>query len=134
MSATDVITVFLIHDDRILVLRRSSDKAGTYRDRWAGVRGYLKHDPRGQAYTDISEETGLGPDAIELLKEGEPLYVHDDETGGLLRVHPFLVAVKDVSALQLDREHVERRWVWPAEIDDLDTVPQLADALRRVYP
>ena len=133
MSATDVVTVFLIHDGRILVLRRRG-KAGADGDRWAGVRGDLGHDPRGQAYGDISEETGFGPDAIELLKEGEPLYVHDDETGGLLRVHPFLVAVKDVSALQLDREHVERRWVWPAEIDDLDTVPQLADALRRVYP
>ncbi len=133
MSATDVVTVFLIHDGRILVLRRS-DKAGTYSDQWAGVRGYLEHNPRGQAYTEISKETGLGPDDIELLKEGEPLYVHDDETDRLWRVHPFLVAVKDVSAMQLDRERVERRWVWPAEIDDLDTVPHLADALRRVYP
>ncbi len=67
MSATDVVTVFLIHDGRILVLRRRG-KAGADGDRWAGVRGDLGHDPRGQAYGDISEETGFGPDDVELLK------------------------------------------------------------------
>lgn len=133
MPATDVVTVFLIHDGRILVLRRS-DAVGTYRGLWAGVSGYLEQAPRDQAYTEVMEETGLGPDDVELLKEGKPLHVHDRETGRLWRVHPFLFAVTKVADIRLDWEHVERRWVWPAELDQLDTVPHLAEALRRVYP
>ncbi len=133
MPATDVVTVFLIHDGRILVLRRS-DAVGTYRGLWAGVSGYLKQAPRDQAYTEVMEETGLGPDDIELLREGEPLHVHDRESGRLWRVHPFLFAVTNVANIRLDRVHVDRRWVWPAELEQLDTVPHLADALRGVYP
>ncbi len=133
MPATDVVTVFLVHDGRILLLRRS-DKVGTYRGRWAGVSGYLEQAPRDQAYTEIAEETGLGPDDIELVKEGDPLHVRDREADRLWRVHPFLFAVTNVAGLRLDREHVERRWVWPTELEQLDTAPQLADALRRVYP
>lgn len=133
MPAIDVVTVFLIHDGRILVLRRS-DAVGTYRGLWAGVSGYLEQTPRDQAYTEVMEETGLGPDDIELLREGEPLHVRDDNSGRLWRVHPFLFAVTNVAKIRLDWEHVERRWVWPTELEQLDTVPHLADALRRVYP
>lgn len=143
MPATDVVTVFLVHDGRILVLRRR-DKVGTERDRWAGVGGYLEQAPsdratrdlapRDRAYTEIAEETGLGPNDIELVKEGDPLHVRDREADRLWRVHPFLFAVTNVAGLRLDRERVERRWVWPTEIEQLDTAPQLADALRRVYP
>ncbi len=131
--ATDVVTVFLVHDGRILVLRRS-DEVGTYPGRWAGVSGYLESAPLDQAFTELGEELGLGRDDVELLKEGAPLHVRDEEIGRMWRVHPFLFSVKDETRLRLDWEHVQRRWVWPGEIDQLDTVPGLADALHRVYP
>ncbi len=133
MDATDVVTAFLIHDDRILVLRRSG-KVGTYRGRWAGVSGYVEHAPLEQAYIEIEEETGLGRDDVTLVRAGEPLLVHDREEGRLWRVHPFLFSVADPKRIRLDWEHVQRRWIWPGEIEDLDTVPGLADALARVYP
>lgn len=133
MPATEVVTAFLIHDGRILVLRRS-EQVSTYRGRWAGVSGYLERAPLDQAYAEIAEETGLGRDDVTLVKEGAPLHVHDTENDLLWRVHPFLFAVRDPARIRLDREHVQRRWVWPAEIEGLDTVPGLADALARVYP
>ena len=133
MPETDVITIFLIHDGRIMVLRRSG-KVATYRGLWAGVSGYLEQAPIEQAYTELEEETGLGRDDVVLLKEGAPLDVYDRERDRLWRVHPFLFAVDDPARIRLDWEHVERRWVWPGEIERLDAVPGLADALQRVYP
>lgn len=133
MDATDVVTAFLVHDDRILVLRRSG-KVGTYRGRWAGVSGYVEHEPLEQAYIEIEEETGLGRDDVTLIRAGEPLLVHDPAEDRLWRVHPFLFSVAEPERIRLDWEHVQRRWIWPGEIEDLDTVPGLADALARVYP
>jgi len=129
----DVVTAFLIHDGRILVLRRS-DRVGTYRGLWAGVSGYLEAEPLEQAYREIAEETGLDRDAVSLVKAGAPLRVDDRESGRRWRVHPFLFAVADPAGIRLDWEHRERRWVWPNEIERLETVPALADALARVYP
>jgi len=133
MDATDVVTVFLLHDDRILLLRRS-EEVGTYRGRWAGVSGYVERDPLDQAYVEIEEETGLGRRDVVLIRAGEPLLVHDRGNDRLWRVHPFLFTVNDPERIRLDWEHVQRRWVWPGEIEDLDTVPGLADALQRVRP
>ncbi len=138
MPVSEVVTAFLIHDGRILVLRRS-DKVGTYRGCWAAVSGYLEQAPLeqaplDQAYTELDEETGLGRDDVELLKEGDPLLVYDRDNDRTWRVHPFLFEVKDSSRIRLDWEHVDRRWIWPGEIDGLDTVPGLGDALKRVYP
>ncbi|ELK44964.1 translation initiation factor aIF-2B subunit alpha, partial [Haloferax sp. BAB-2207] len=39
-----VVTVFLRHDGRVLLTRRS-DAVGTYQGRWAGVSGYVEGDP-----------------------------------------------------------------------------------------
>ena len=71
---------------------------------------------------------------MALLQQGEPLHVYDPETHRTSRVHPFLFGIDDPSRLRLDRERVQRRWVWPGEIDQLDTEPATADALRRVFP
>lgn len=136
-DVTEVVTAFLRHDGRILVLRRS-DAVETYRGRWAGVSGYLEQAPLDQApldqaLTEIAEETGLGPADVTLVKAGDPLLVHDRDADRKWRVHPFLFEVRDPTRIRLDWEHRERRWAWPAEIDDLDTVPALAETLRRVY-
>ena len=133
MPVIEVVSAFLIHDGRILVLRRS-DKVSTYRGRWATVSGYLEQAPLDQAYTELDEETGLGRDDVVLLKEGDPLLIHDHDNDRTWRVHPFLFEVKDSSRIRLDWEHVDRRWIWPGELDGLDIVPGLGDALKRVYP
>ena len=122
---------FLVHDGRVLVLRRS-DETGA--GRWAGIGGAPGKAPLEQAYAGLRRETGLGAGDVALLQQGEPLHVYDRDNHRVRRVYPFLFGIDDPSRLRLDRERVQRRWVWPGEIDQLDTEPGLADALRRVFP
>lgn len=128
-----VVTCFLESDGDILLLRRSQ-QVGTYRGRWAGVSGYVETTPGEQALTEIAEETGLSSEQVQLLRKGEPLAVEDDDLGIRWIVHPYLFHVRDRSQIRTDWEHLETRWVSPANIGDLPTVPRLAEALARVYP
>ena len=128
----EVVTVFLTHGSKILVLKRSG-KVGTYRGHWAGVSGYLEsEDPLGQAHTEMAEEVGLGSEDVTLLKAGKPLEILDRTGGRAWRVHPFLFAVHEPDKIRLDWENREMLWILPAEIDGLRTVPALKEALEQV--
>ncbi|UCG11541.1 MAG: NUDIX pyrophosphatase [Deltaproteobacteria bacterium] len=132
-SFLDVVTVFLTHGGRVLVLQRSS-KVGTYRGYWAGVSGYLEsEDPLGQAYQEVAEEVGLSEEDVTFLKTGEPLEVIDEARDRAWRVHPFLFAVAEPDKIRLDWENTEMRWIHPDELAALKTVPALSEALRRVW-
>ena len=138
MQEAKVVTCFLLRrspgGDEVLLLRRSQ-QVGTYRGRWAGVSGYLEEaDPLAQAYREMEEEAGLGPDEVTLLRAGDPLVVVDTEAGRRWIVHPFLFEVRPDAQVRIDWEHTEARWVRPEEVSAFDTVPQLAEALTRVYP
>ena len=133
MPLAEAVTAFLIHDGRVLVLRRRDQARGSGTC-WASVNGDLERSPLDQAYAELRAALALERDDVELVTQGEPMHVVDDETQLLRRVHPFLFAIEDTSRIRLDRPDVQRRWVWPAEIDQLDTVPGLADALKRVLP
>ena len=128
----DVVTVFLTHSDKLLVLKRSS-KVGTYRGHWAGVSGYLEsEDPLQQAYTEIAEEVGLSKQDVTLLKAGKPLEIVDNAQDRAWRVHPFLFSVHEPDKIRLDWENIAMRWILPAEIAGLQTVPALSETLARV--
>ncbi len=138
MREAKVVTCFLLRrsgdGDEILLLRRSQ-QVGTYRGRWAGVSGYIEEaDPLAQAYTEMEEETGLTRKDVQLLRTGEPLEVADAEADRRWIVHPFLFEVREPSGIRADWEHVETRWIRPEEVFQYETVPQLAEALMRVYP
>jgi hypothetical protein len=108
---------------------------GTYRGRWAGVIGYVVGtDPLTQAYAEISEETGLASEDVQLLRTGEPLAVVDTEAERRWIVHPFLFEVREPARIRTDWEHTETCWIQPGDIFQYDTVPQLAEALMLVYP
>ena len=128
----DVVTVFLTHRSKILVLKRSS-KVGTYRGHWAGVSGYLEsEDPLKQAYSEMAEEVGLSKQDVTLVKAGNPLEIVDDAQNRAWRVHPFLFSVHEPDKIRLDWENIEMRWILPEEIDQLKTVPALKETLDRV--
>jgi len=138
MQQANVVTCFLLRrsggEDEILLLRRSQ-QVGTYRGRWAGVSGYIEGaDPLTQAYTEIDEETGLASEDVQLLRTGEPLAVVDTEAERWWIVHPFLLEVREPARIRTDWEHIETRWIQPKDIFQYETVPQLAEALMRVYP
>jgi 8-oxo-dGTP diphosphatase len=138
MQEAKVVTCFLLRraaaGDEVLLLRRSQ-QVGTYRGRWAGVSGYLEEaDPLAQAYREVEEEAGLTQEQVSLLRAGEPLVVLDAEADRRWIVHPFLFEVRVDAEVRVDWEHTEARWVRPEEVFAFDTVPQLAEALARVYP
>ena len=138
MQEAKVVTCFLLRHtaagDEVLLLRRSQ-QVGTYRGRWAGVSGYLEEaDALAQAYREVEEEAGLTHEEVSLLRAGEPLVVLDAEADRRWIVHPFLFEIEPNAEVRVDWEHTEARWVRPEEAFAFETVPQLADALARVYP
>ncbi len=124
-----VVTCFLECDGRILILRRS-ELVGSFRGRWAGVSGYIETTADEQALVEIEEETGLCREDVELLKRGRPLRAEGE--GVRWVVCPFLFRVKERDKIRIDREHSDKRWINPGEIDDYPTVPMLKEALYRV--
>ncbi|OGN91498.1 MAG: hypothetical protein A2Z70_01505 [Chloroflexi bacterium RBG_13_48_17] len=126
-----VVTCFLEHGRKILILRRSS-RVGTYRRSWAGVSGYIETNDIDQAFTEISEETELYKKDLNLIKQGKPLEVVDKNLNRKWIVHPFLFHVKAPEKIRTDWEHTEVKWIKPGELKKYQTVPGLAKALARV--
>ena len=128
----DVVTVFLTHRSKILVLKRSGE-VGTYKGHWAGVSGYLEsNDALAQALIEITEEVGLSRQDVTLVKAGKPLEIVDEAQDRAWRVHPFLFAVHEPDKIRLDWENIAMRWILPEEIDQLKTAPALKETLERV--
>jgi PncC family amidohydrolase len=126
-----VVTCFLEHGRKILILRRSS-RVGTYRRSWAGISGYIETNDIDQAFTEISEETELYKKDLKLIKQGKPLEVIDRNLNRKWIVHPFLFHVKDPEKIKTDWEHTEIKWIKPGELKKYETVPGLSKALTRV--
>ena len=131
METRHVVTSFLEHGGKILILQRSS-KVGTYRRSWAGVSGYLETNDIDQAYTEIAEETELYQKDLKLVKKGAPMEIIDRDLNRKWIVHPFLFHVKAPEKVKIDWEHTDARWIKPSELKKYDTVPGLARALARV--
>src|SRR6266487_4143505 len=123
-----IITVFLEHHKKILILKRSQ-KVKTMKAKWGGVSGYIEQEePVKRALKEIAEETGLKNKNVTLLRIGEPLEAV--ESGGEITwiVHPFLFS-SNTDQIRIDWEHDEYRWINPKEIENYKTVPRLEDAL-----
>jgi len=131
MDEKRVVTCFLEHRGKILILRRSG-KVGTYRRSWAGVSGYIETNDIDQAFTEIRQETQIYQKDLKLVKKGEPLEVIDKDLNRKWIVHPFLFHVKAPDKIKTDWEHTESKWIKPSELKKYDTVPGLAKALSRV--
>lgn len=134
MEERNVVTIFLFHRGKILLLRRS-EKVGTYKGKWAGVSGYIEQGekPYQTALKELSEEVGLASEDIELIKEGKALQVLDIERNISWNVHPYLFHVKNPPKIRIDWEHTEMRWIDPEEIRAYHTVPMLPETLEKVY-
>lgn len=125
-----VITAFLWHDGKILLLKRSA-KVGSYRGSWAAVSGYLETgSPLDQALREIREETGLDGTGVHLVGQGRPLSITDPDLGLAWIIHPFLFRIETPEAIRLDWEHDAAYWVLPEELPQYRTVPGLIAALE----
>ena len=87
----NVVTVFLLHDRKILILRRSQ-KTRTMKLKWGGISGYIENeDPLTQALKEIQEETGLTGEKLWLRRTGRPLtVVETDKPNIVWIIHPYL--------------------------------------------
>ncbi len=131
MNKINVVTSFLEHDGKILILRRS-DKVRTMKHKWAGISGYIESNetPLERALKEIAEEVGLRKEDVNLTKAAEPLEVPDGGRDILWVVHPYLFKTSRVN-IRLDWEHDEYKWIDPEEIADYDTVLMLKETLFR---
>jgi 8-oxo-dGTP pyrophosphatase MutT (NUDIX family) len=134
LQPTAVVTAFLRHQGRVLLVRRSA-RVGSYRGRWSAISGYLEDpDPLQQALREVAEETGLDKAVLRLRARAEPLEVPAPELGVCWRVYPFLFEIDDPARIRLDWENTELCWVRPPELAAMNTVPALAEALAAVSP
>jgi len=133
METTHVVTCFLEHQGKILLLRRSG-QVGSYRQKWAGISGYVEESntPLNQAWQELEEETSLSGDDLRLLKEGATLEVIDADLGKNWIVHPFRFYLEQPDKLRIDWEHSEYRWIIARDLQGYDTVPGLWEAWIRV--
>ncbi len=127
IEPTEVVTSILVHDGKILLLRRSN-KVSTYRGKWAGVSGYKENlSPVDAARKEIIEETGIND--AKLIREGGFIYVRDGKR--LWKIHIFLWEIKSDN-ISIDWEHTTYQWIKPEEIKNFETVPGLKDVLERL--
>jgi 8-oxo-dGTP diphosphatase len=133
MDERHVVTCFLEHDGKVMILRRS-ERVGTYQGKWAGVSGYIEEgsSPSEQARTEMREEAGLGADDVELVQAGQPLEVVDTELGRKWIVHPFRFKVLKPDKITIDWEHTEAKWIDFEDIGRHETVPNLCETWQRV--
>jgi len=128
-NRVNIITVFLEHDNKILILKRSQ-KVKTMKTKWAGISGYIEQEePVKRALKEIAEETGLKDESVTLLRTGgllEAVESHDPKITWV--VHPFLFR-SNTDQIRIDWEHDEYRWVNPKELKNYETVPRLGDTL-----
>ncbi|HSW56904.1 MAG TPA: nicotinamide-nucleotide amidohydrolase family protein [Dehalococcoidales bacterium] len=132
LKVQPVVTCFLESNGRILMVRRSA-KVNTYQGLWGAISGYIDSTtPDRQAAREIREEAGLSIRDIRLVKRGEPLAVVDKRIKTRWEVYPYLFKVINPEKLKFDWEQQETRWIKPAEISSLETVPKLKEALDSV--
>lgn len=116
------------------------------RRRLAVISGSIeKADPSPvvTAWREIQEETTLTPQSLELLYEGKPYVLPDEDIGREWTIHPFAFRLKEPEeggkgegGITIDWEHESWAWYDPSEIVDSDEfggVPKLAESLRRVW-
>lgn len=128
----DVVTSFLVRSGKVLLFKRSKT-VNTYPERWAGISGYRENNPpEAQARREIKEETGLEPGEIKLAGSNCPLEVAAENYDQTYRIFPFKFNVTREIKLELNWENTDYKWIQPEQMDQLDTVPRLQTAWRRV--
>jgi len=123
------VTCMLTWNGLLLLLKRSN-KVNINPKLWCGVAGRIEDNlsPEETAYKEISEETGLRREAIELLGSAPPILVEIDDNNEAI-VYPFLFRTVNPN-IKLDWEHTDYRWVKPEMVDEFETVPKLKEVIE----
>jgi nicotinamide-nucleotide amidase len=126
-----VVSCFLIHKGKILLLKRSN-RVGFYQQKWSAVSGYITDTILNQAYTEINEETSLSKQEIKLIKKGSPVEICDANLNIKWRIYPFLFETNVPHKITIDWENTEIKWILPEQISNYDCVPSLKMVLDKL--
>ena len=127
-----VLVCFVTYQGKILLLKRSC-KVRAYQGKWCTVAGYLdeaKPLPE-KALQEIKEELGIKPEWITQFASGEPYEFQDTQINKTWYVYPMRVVLKQPIPINIDWEHADFEWIDPARLVEYDTVPMLAESLKR---
>lgn len=130
MHSTKIVTSFLSHGDKILILKRSQN-VKTMKGIWAGISGIIEGDeePLYRAKTEIFEEVGLTEDNLVFIKSAPKMHVNSPQyTNHEWVIFPFLFSTKEPK-LKLNWENSEFKWIERNEISKYRTVPNLEKVL-----
>lgn len=134
MKDIKVVTCFLVFNQQVLLLQRSS-QVGSYRGLWAGISGFIEADRSAwdQGLIEIMEETGLPAEALQLLSAGDVLTVEDRTMNTRWLVHPLKWTIQSLEGFRLDWEHDRCQWMDPEAMETLETVPGLRQAWENCH-
>ena len=130
MRKTRIVTSFLAHNDKILVLKRSQ-QVRTMKGLWSGVSGIIENNetPIKRAKIEIFEEVGIKEQNIKLIKSGSDVFVESPQyKNHQWLISPFLFQT-EISDIKLNWENSEFRWIHVNELKEFNTVPSLEKIL-----
>ena len=130
MRKTRIVTSFLEHKDKILILKRS-EKVRSMKGLWSGISGIIENNeiPIKRAKIEIFEEVGIPQKYITLIKSGRELDVESPqyENHGWV-IFPFFFKT-DKNDIKLNWENSEFRWIDVNQLKEHNTVPSLEKIL-----
>ena len=130
MRSTKIVTSFLRHNDKVLILKRSN-KVKTMKGLWAGVSGIIENNesPLERAKIEIFEELGIVEENISLVKSTKEMRVNSPQyKNHEWEIFPFMFETKKPK-ITLNWENSEFRWIKTNELTNFETVPSLQKVL-----
>ena len=90
MRKTSIVTSFLNHNDKILILKRSQ-QVRSMKGLWSGVSGIIENHetPIKRAKIEIFEEVGIKEHNIELIKSGNEISIESPQ----YKNHQWVISV-----------------------------------------
>ena len=130
MHSTDIVTSFLLNQEKILILKRS-ENVKTMKNMWAGISGIIENDedPLTRAKIEIFEEVGIKENEIKLLKIGNEIDIISPQyKNHQWHVFPFLFETYNLE-IKTNWENSDFKWINPGELKKFDIVPSLEKVL-----
>jgi len=130
LHSTDIVTSFLLNQEKILILRRSKN-VKTMKNMWSGISGIIENDeePLTRAKIEIFEEVGIKENEIKLLKIGKEMDIISPQyKNHQWHVFPFLFETDNLK-IKINWENSDFKWINQVELKKFDTVPNLEKVL-----
>ena len=130
MHSTDIVTSFLLNQEKILILKRS-ENVKTMKNMWSGISGIIENDedPLTRAKIEIFEEVGIKENEIKLLKIGNEIDIISPQyKNHQWHVFPFLFETYNLE-IKINWENSDFKWINPVELKEFDIVPSLEKVL-----